>query len=260
MRKLGWLGCGVGYALLSSLLVAVRSVPWPLRRRRVRSEEIESGVLLLLGLGELAGTTRSFQDYLRKAIPANGLVHIAMSSGLALTFARLKGLRDRPAREAAELVLVHDLFEPVRPEGDKPHYDRSKLPEDFDERIKVLRKKRPPSKEESATSRRERYRKYLPFMEELTASWEPSVRNWVLRRFAQFYLDETPQAKLARMCDRLSDAFLGPWYVKQNEDVDDFLRWARIRARSSDPFWQIVIGFLESHYTPEGETEEGAIT
>ena len=247
MRILGWGASGVGVAFFSLRSRVRKSIPWLRPKVNGRNEEIRSAVEFAVGLNALADLERSFIDYTKSSKPANVLMHYATTFTLVLLFARIKNLGDRETREAVEMVLVHDSFEPLRKGGDRPHYNRARLPKRLPQRLLVLSRKRPPRNEEELESRKSRHERYLPFMEKLTEGLEPSFQEWVLERFRQFYLDDTPQAQLARMCDRLSDAFFAPWYVKLGEKMDDFLKWARYRSRHDDDLHEAV-RFLETYF------------
>lgn len=250
MRKLWWIACGVGCALLSLTAGAFGGILLLGRgRKSAKIEEIESTVKLLLIFNKLAGVIRSFQDYLAEQSPANVLMHEGHAIVVFMLFARTKRLNNRRTLEGVEMLFIHDMAEVV--ENDEPPYDRTKLSVNLTERLAQLRRKRPPKDEESIEKRRRLHERDAATLRRLTDDLAPSIQEWALTRLRQFYLDETPQARLARECDRFSDAGFAPFYAAQGEEVGDFLRWARTRIL--DPDLKAAVEFLEPHFTPRRE-------
>ena len=253
MHFLGWIVCGVGYLMLS---MSARAHPLPRvyngRNGAGRQRRINSGVHLLVLRARLIGIARSIQqDYARKrGPPDNVLTHIGMMDGIFLVFAGIKDLTSNQIVKGLELIFVHDLIELVMPGGDKPPYDRSTLSRVLETRLKQLGRFAPPTQEEWKRTRERSYRRYLPYIELIVADLEdPESKRWVRDRFRSFYLSETKEARLARECDRLSDAFLAAYYAGQGEEVQQFLAWAVVRVR--DPDLAAALEALKPYYTPK---------
>lgn len=251
MHLLGWLVCGVGYILLSVSAVAQRIPRATNGRAEAREREIASGVQLLVLLSKLTGVMRSISDYLGNSAPDNGLMHIGQVGGIFIVFARIKGLTDRQFVRGLEMILVHDLFESVHPDGDRPKYDRSRLSRILRIRLQQLSKLPFPKGEESMRSRQARYKRYLPFMEQVVSDMDPVMKKWVLDRFRCYYLSDATEARLARECDRLADVFLGTFYAGEGEKVQQFLDWAEHRA--CDPDFIAALRMLIPYYMPKKE-------
>ncbi len=251
MHFLGWIVCGVGYLILS---VSARSYSPPKanngRNGVKRRRRIDSGVHLLVLRARLIGVARSIQqDYAKKgAPPDNVLTHIGMLDGIFLVFAGIKGLTNNQIVKGLELIYVHDLIELVIPGGDKPKYDRKRLSHELEKRLKQLGRFAPPTEEEWKRTRERSYQRYLPYMEQIVADLEdPEWKKWVRDRFRSYYLSMSREARLARECDRLSDAFLAALYAGEGSKVQQFLDWAKVRVR--DPDLAEALEALKPHYT-----------